>query len=134
MQLNFYTSKHAVIEQLLSAIEGTVSSGISEKNAGVVFTVLTKLASAVRSHLASEDTYLYPDLLKSAVPATRKTAETYRDQMTAITQRFEDFIRDFNSTNTILTQKDAFVQEFKDLASALRTRMAKEEKELYKLI
>ena len=134
MQLNFYTSKHAVIEQLLSAIEGTVSSGISEKNAGVVFTVLTKLASAVRSHLASEDTYLYPDLLKSAVPATRKTAETYRDQMTAITQRFEDFIRDFNSTNAILTQKDAFVQEFKDLASALRTRMAKEEKELYKLI
>ena len=134
MQLNFYTSKHAVIEQLLSAIEGTVSSGISEKNAGVVFTVLTKFASAVRSHLVSEDTYLYPDLLKSAVPATRKTAETYRDQMTAITQRFEDFIRDFNSTNTILTQKDAFVQEFKDLASALRTRMAKEEKELYKLI
>ena len=134
MQLNFYTSKHAVIEQLLSAIEGTVSSGISEKNAGVVFTVLTRLASAVRSHLASEDTYLYPDLLKSAVPATRKTAETYRDQMTAITQRFEDFIRDFNSTNAILTQKDAFVQEFKDLASALRTRMAKEEKELYKLI
>ena len=134
MQLNFYTSKHAVIEQLLSAIEGTVSTGISEKNAGVVFTVLTKLASAVRSHLASEDTYLYPDLLKSAVPATRKTAETYRDQMTAITQTFENFIRDFNSTNAILTQKDAFVQEFKDLASALRTRMAKEEQELYKLI
>lgn len=134
MQLNFYTSKHAVIEQLLSAIEGTVSPGISEKNAGVVFTVLTKLASAVRSHLASEDTYLYPDLLKSAVPATRKTAETYRDQMTAITQRFEDFIRDFNSTKAILTQKDAFVQEFKAVDSALRTRMAKEEKELYKLI
>ena len=134
MQLNFYTSKHAVIEQLLNAIEGTVSSGISEKNAGIVFTVLTKLASAVRSHLASEDTYLYPDLLKSAVPATRKTAETYRDQMTAITQRFEDFIRDFNSTNAILTQKDAFVQEFKAVDSALRTRMAKEEKELYKLI
>ena len=68
------------------------------------------------------------------MPATRKTAETYRDQMTAITQRFEDFIRDFNSTNAILTQKDAFVQEFKAVDSALRTRMAKEEKELYKLI
>ncbi|WP_428768723.1 hemerythrin domain-containing protein [Treponema sp. HNW] len=134
MNIDFYTSKHALIEQLLSAIERSIGEGLSEKNVTAVFTVLTKLSSTVNTHLVSEDTYLYPELFNSLVPETRRIAALYKDEMLQISDNFRMFVDMFATKESLLTQKNEFITYFTALASSLRERIAREEKELYKLI
>lgn len=131
MNVDFYTSKHAIIKQLLAAIERTIESGISEKNTIAVFTVLSKLASTVSLHLASEDEYLYPKLLGSPSAETRAVAEMYKDKMLGIAAAFQQFMKDFNSQTAILAGKDEFVRRFRTINTVLRERIEKEETELY---
>ncbi len=131
MDMTLYTSKHEAIKQTLAEIKSLSAS--AQQKAEEISKSMGKLSVVVQMHLASEDKYLYPELLKSSLPSTRKTTESYMTEMKQIECSFKTFVSDYRTAEAIRKNPDDFLSAFTQIDNALRLRMGREENELYLL-
>jgi hypothetical protein len=132
MNAEIYSTKHQYIRQDLNLIEETAAAGIDEKSAAVLAVTINRLTAVLKMHLASEDTYLYPALLKSSDERVRRITKTYMDEMGDLSQNYTAFHDAWNTGSKIRADSTGFLRQFHEISAALTIRMDREEQELYR--
>ena len=117
-----------VIGQLGAAVQQATPPPAVE-----LFELRAKLARALIGHLKSEDWLLYPRLLESKDPNVAETARLFVEKMGGLAAAFTDYSRQW-SAKAIETDWQAYCQATTEIVTALRTRIEREDRELYPLI
>lgn len=126
-----YVEKHKDIMSDAAGIMRHLDSGI--ENADEVRKLLSLMAGKLKVHLAAEDRFLYPLLMKSDDIAVQKTAEKFVQEMGGIYTSFSKFLNKWPSGASISKNSDLFSREMKEVLSALAERIRREDEELYPL-
>jgi hypothetical protein len=133
MNTEMYILKHQYIRSYLEEISRTIKSGITAQTAEQVANIVNKLNGVLLMHLASEDSFLYPELLSSKDEKTKQITRDYMTEMGNIAGKYTAFHSVYNTPSKIIDDVSGFCTQFSQLAAVLTTRMNREENELYKL-
>ena len=131
MDMTIYTSKHDAIKEILSEIKPLEEAGA--QNSEEIAMKIGKLSVIIQMHLAGEDKYLYPYLLKSSEPKTRAITSAYMTEMKQIEDGFLRFLAKFKTADSIRSDFCSFQKDFLKINASIRQRMEREEHELYPL-
>ena len=134
MDLSFYISKHDSIRNELSAIERIIRKNLDDNSSSDAASSIVRLSAVIKMHLASEDTYLYPSLLKNSNEKVRLMTKAYESEMKNLEKNIESFLLKYNTPSKISANCPSFAFDFALVYEALNRRMDREEKELYKFI
>lgn len=95
---------------------------------------INNLAGRLKIHLASEDKFLYPNLINGEDAKLKSMASSYANEMGDIADTFTNYKNEFNTKIKINEKLDTFIPQTKDILGQIKNRILKEETELYKLI
>ena len=111
-------------------IPSSVDAAVSDK----LRKALVELSARVTVHLASEDQVVYPRLIKAADQNVSTIAKRFADEMGGIGDAFKVYLSHWRNAVAIAARARTFASETKQIASALGTRIDREERELYPLL
>jgi hemerythrin-like domain-containing protein len=131
---NKFRKQHDEILSTAREINGILGNAIDDNEAETIRKLMSRLAGLVSVHLAMEDKALYPQLLSSTNSAVKATANKFIQEMGAIGQSFEGYIRKWATTQAIKSKPAEFTIESKAIFNALSKRIHKENVELYMLV
>jgi hemerythrin-like domain-containing protein len=131
---NKFRKQHDEILSTAREINAILGNAIDDSEAETIRKLMSRLAGLVSVHLAMEDKALYPQLLASTNSAVKATANRFIQEMGAIGQGFEDYMRKWATTQTIKSKPTEFTIESKAIFNALSKRIHKENVELYMLV
>ena len=117
----------AIAQHLLFLIDSYRGSG----DAFAIALQLAKLFGLLRTHLAHEDTELYPSLATCADPEVADLARAYMMEMGSLAETFEQFALRWSSSAVIATSFEQFRAAAFDLIAALELRIERENVYLY---
>jgi len=132
-----YTEKFREQHDKLLEKAGEISKHLDEdvlaKDAKVMRDMLSGLLGNLKIHLAVEDKALYPKLKNSGNPEIVAVAIQYQEEMGGIAESVNNYSKKWPSAYAISDNAKLFIEETKQLISALGTRIKKENEYLYKL-
>lgn len=128
-----FHDQHNELVACVTEISGYLNPAALKTDAKPVRMALAKLAGKLKIHLATEDSVLYPRLLKSSDEKVRNLAQKYISEMGSISSAFESYVNKWNSVSTISNSPDEFIKDTKDVFAVLAKRVEKENNELYPL-
>lgn len=131
---NKFRKQHDEILSTAREINGILGDAIDDSEAETIRKLMSRLAGLVSVHLAMEDKALYPQLLSSTNATVKATANKFIQEMGAIGQSFECYIRKWATTQSIKSKPGEFTIESKAIFNALSKRIHKENVELYMLV
>lgn len=115
--------------QLVNKVQGFEGSD----DALAITVDLAKLTKLLRLHLATEDEWFYPAMMNSDEPFAVSLAAAYRNEVGGIAERFEGFLRQWNSSAVIDLGFSRFRVDLLSLFREIEDRIGREDKELYPL-
>lgn len=95
---------------------------------------INKLAGLLNIHLLSEDDFMYPALRDSKDTEIKNLASSYSDEMGGLVTEFTEYKNRFNTKNKVLAAEAEFRPMTKTVLGKIKSRMDKENKNLYRLI
>ncbi|MGP1587993.1 MAG: hemerythrin domain-containing protein [Treponemataceae bacterium] len=131
MDMELYITKHRVIQDYLKKITELANSSISRPEAQLISEMINKMTGVLNMHLASEDSYIYPALLKHPDEKVRSITQKYMEEMKGLSVAYSDFYKNYNIPSKILADTEGFRVAFKTVNDALTLRINREESELY---
>ena len=102
-----------------------------QRDASDARAMLSMLAGKLTIHLAMEDNALYPRLAAHNNQDVRKLAEKFDREMGGILGAFKQYLGRWPTALAIQADGAGFVDETRQIFAALRTRIAKENAELF---
>lgn len=93
--------------------------------------LLKRLRHVLRVHLRLEDECLYPHLIASKNELIRRKAERLRDEMGDLKEHFATLWQTWSANDAIARNPDIWLGEWRIFERALRTRMEREDGDLY---
>jgi hypothetical protein len=96
--------------------------------------LLAQLAGKLSVHLAMEDETLYPRLLAHAEARVSSLARLYVDEMGGLAESFRRYVDRWPTPAAIAARPAIFADDTRGVLEALRTRIAREDRELYPLV
>lgn len=87
---------------------------------------ISKLAGIIKLHLATEDRFLYPELLKNKDENVRKTTQQFIDEMGCLYDNFSDYLERWPNGIVIKKEPENFISHSNDIFNALSNRIDKE--------
>ena len=134
MNIAVYRDQHAKALSFVSEIVPHLESAEAVKqHAGALRLSLSKLLGVLKSHLASEDTFLYPRLMNDPDPKVSETAKAYWNEMGNLAPKVVEFVDKWRQAGTIEKEPAVFIRECQAVFAALGSRIEREEKLLYPL-
>ena len=134
MNIVVYRDQHAKALSFVSEIIPCLESpDTAKKNAGGLRLSLSKLLGVLKSHLTSEDTFLYPKLMNDPDPKVSETAKAYWNEMGSLSPKVVEFVDKWRQAGTIEKEPAVFIRECEAVIAALGSRIEREEKILYPL-
>ncbi|MBF0453719.1 MAG: hemerythrin domain-containing protein [Magnetococcales bacterium] len=127
-------AQHDEILKVFSEYDALLSQKESEQRTEKMKQILHELARRLTIHLAQEDCLLYPALTQSENIAHQELAEQFTSEMGGMADRFDAFANHWRLGNTIQENEQAFQAESKEILAALRSRIQREEREIFPLI
>ncbi len=131
MRTSHYRDHHDQLRTLVRRIEAKLDVGTIAADAAPVAAVVRELFGKFGMHLALEDTALYPKLLGSAAPELRRAARRFQEEMGGLKADFDGYRRQWRGPTAIAADPKRFVAETRAVLDALKTRIAREDAELY---
>lgn len=129
---NLEAEHHAMAAMMLRLVN--MVEGFQGPDQAYAITVdLAKLAHLLRLHLATEDEWFYPAMMNADDPRAASLAATYNDEVGGLAERFEIFLRQWNSSTVIDLGFDRFRAELLGLLHQIEDRIGWEDNELYPL-
>ncbi len=114
---------------LLSPEELSVSKqAIHERN------LLSEFMGVLEWHFGMEDELFYPELLKHENTELREMTKRYIEEIGGLKERFAEYNKKWEETDSIKDDADGFVKETRDIFDALSERIQRENNELFVLI
>jgi iron-sulfur cluster repair protein YtfE (RIC family) len=129
-----YRVQHAELFEIVTQITPLIESGSLPQNAAEVRKLVSALAGKLSIHLAMEDKSLYPKLMTHKNPDVRALSTRYTEEMGMLAEHFTRFNQRWLTAQMIAKDAEGFVAEINLLFEALRTRIDKENHELFKLV
>lgn len=126
--------QHVEVLEIIKSIENLIWRGDFEETAKDIAYKINNLAGKLKMHLASEDNFLYPNLMNNNNENIKHTAQTFNNEMGNLTDTFATFVKKYNIPSKILQNKDNFPMESKKMFTLIRDRINKENRELYPLL
>ncbi len=130
-QLDQMKEAHKKIYSSLDEIDKMLND--IEDNTSEVAKEISRLAGTLKVHLASEDRYLYPTMLKSTDVTLHKKAKEFQTSMGGLSQKFMIFKDQYNTQAKIKQNLSTAENDIKQMLKKINDRMHKEDKELYPL-
>jgi hypothetical protein len=134
INLNNLDRQHGLIATEVRLIETEVKKDTAFIDTAEAALHISRLGGLLKIHLLEEDQYLYPGLLHIADHKIQLLAEQYIDEMGDLANAYTEYKNNYNVAGKIKRNPDAFVKDSIKIIEALKKRITKEEKELYKLI
>ena len=129
-----YRVQHAELFEFVIQITTLIEADALPQNAPEVRKLLSALAGKLSIHLAMEDKILYPKLMAHNNSDVRALSTRYTAEMGMLSDHFTRFNQRWLTAEMIEKDHEGFVAELNLLFDALRTRIEKENRELYKLV
>lgn len=131
---DMFRQQHESIIALAQEITWRLDPGVLGSNARDTWMLLSTLSGKLGTHLAMEDRSLYPSLLSHSDERVKHTAREFITEMGAISQAFTSYKVKWATSSAIQDAPETFVKETRQIFSALRQRVDKENKILYPLL
>lgn len=132
MDIEKYQKQHMEILDEIQILRKLIADGLDTK-AEEVCEALIRMNFKVKVHLASEDKFVYPRLLKSADPNTSSQAASFQSEMGDIAKVYNRFSRKWYKAEHIAADPALFQDQANSIFTALHNRIRQEEKNLYPL-
>lgn len=129
-----FRQQHDELLALANDLAAELDAGKLAHDASGARSILSKLAGKLILHLGAEDQHLYPRLMESDNPETRKIAKQFVDEMGDIAKVFTAYNDKWRTTSSIQKAADGFINETKAIYQALANRIDKENNILYPLM
>jgi len=129
-----FRRQHEELLQIASRISSRLIAESLAGNAGEVRDLQSQLAGKLNVHLAMEDEYLYPELLKHEDESIRSLAKRFVDEMGGIKKVFTQYMNKWPSAHTIQEKPSEYIEETRALFKALEKRIRVEDSELYSTV
>jgi len=128
--LNEQHSKLVIISSRFAAllVEDNLLNNISE-----IEVLLSSMTDELTAHLFTEDKLLYPFLEKSDNKKIVETTQVFRSSMGGLKQSYTEYIKRWPKEK-IIGSPALFIQETREILSALHDRIKKEESQLFPLV
>ena len=94
---------------------------------------LLRLGARIRLHLVIEDRFLYPILVTAPHRPTATLALQMAEEMNHLSSEFSTFLSKYDCPSAINQDPPSFQRECRNMIKALRTRIRREDRELYPL-
>jgi len=134
IQVQRYKDDHDHLEKLTSKIYPYLNVKDVLNDSRTIKSLIDDLISALDIHLAVEDKSLYPLLLKHSSKKVTHTVQSFIDEMGEIRQGVLLYRKKWTSTSKIHDSPKEFIGETSIILDALKTRMKKENKDLFTLL
>lgn len=128
-----YRKQHTELLELAVKLSGKLSKEEIQKGPEEILGILSQFASKLNMHLTMEDKALYPKLMASSNPKISQTAKEFMTEMGGIKQVVEKYIASWSLAKNISADPQKFIDESKGIITALKTRIEKENNNLYPL-
>jgi iron-sulfur cluster repair protein YtfE (RIC family) len=129
-----FRQQHESIIALAQEITWRLDPSVLASNARDTWMLLSTLSGKLGTHLAMEDRSLYPSLLNHSDQKVKHTAREFITEMGTISQAYSSYKVKWATSSSIQEAPDIFVKETRQIFSALRQRVDKENKILYPLL
>lgn len=129
-----FRQQHDELLALANDLAAELDPGKLAQDAAAARSLLSKLAGKLLLHLGAEDQHLYPRLIESDNPETRRIARQFVEEMGDIAKVFTAYNERWRTTGSIQNHADDFIYETKAIYGALATRIDKENSILYPLM
>ncbi len=129
-----YRRQHEEILELVNELSGYLYEQKLKNNALEARKILSKLAGALKVHLAMEDNSLYPRLLASNDKEIREVARQFIEEIGGIAPVFNNYLNKWPNPASIESNPLEFINETNELFNALKNRIYREDNILYPLI
>lgn len=126
--------QHDTIKIEIDFIESEIKKGSESLNIQETAFHISKLAGHLRIHLMEEDKFLYPNLLHYDDREIQDLTKQYISEMGELAIDYTKFKDAYNVGSKISRNLDSFMVDAVKIIKALKTRILKEDKELYYLI
>ncbi len=126
--------QHADILQLVQKISMYDSIPKVRENAFDISLLLGALSGKLTMHLASEDQFIYPYLMKKHDPKIQETSKQFASEMGSLARVFDDFKNKYLGDVKIKNAPGEFLEVSGKVMEAIEKRIAREEKYLYPLL
>jgi hemerythrin-like domain-containing protein len=124
---------HTEVRALQTRIEKLLVAEAIKTDAGPVATIVRELFGKFSVHLAIEDSTLYPRMINHGDPGLRKAAQLFQREMGNLKTRFDAYRSKWPGPTAISRDHQSFIDETREILSALARRIAREDNELYDL-
>ena len=132
--INNLKRQHNEIMEVTDYILNKMKQPNLEENSRDIAKNINVIAGKLKIHLMNEDKYLYPEMLNSSNIELKKIAEKYYDRMIKITDEFSKYKTKYNTFMKINANTLEFKKDTKEIFDILKSRINKENTELYPLM
>ncbi len=128
-----FRRQHTDLVEVVNKMTDMLTPASLRDNAAAMRSLLSELSGKLKVHLTMEDEVLYPALQKHEDENVRKTAQQFFDEMGGLKTVFSEYVQRWPNSESIESNAEDFVNETKEIFTALASRIKKEDEELYKL-
>ena len=132
MNVDSYLDQHKEAVGLVLDLESKLLNPAEEAEA--INGILTTLIGKLTFHISMEDKFIYPKALESANEDLKTMAGKMQSEMGTIGGVLDSYAKNWAAVAQIKADPDTFVTETKKIISALKGRIAAEEKNFYPLV
>ncbi|MBP2311156.1 hemerythrin domain-containing protein [Azospirillum soli] len=133
MNMAKFYEHHGEVRALAARIEGQLDPArIAANPAGVSADVL-QLFGKFSVHLTIEDQALYPRLAQDSNAEVRRMATAFQNEMGGLKTRFDAYRKAWPGPMAIAKDPARFVSETREVLTLLKTRIEREDRQLYPL-
>ena len=129
-----YRSQHEKILELMAELSAYLTEERLKGEAHEAKSILSRLAGALKVHLAMEDNSLYPRLLESKDELVRDTARRFIEEIGGIASAFNDYVNRWPKPLSIENNPVEFINESIEFFKKLKDRIHREDDILYPLV
>ena len=130
--LNELRNEHGMLLAIADQLEALSDAGPPD-DFTPLFLALSRFNQLLEIHLLREDAVLYPRLRDGLDRVLAETAERFENEVGDLHDLQQEFDRRWTGAR-ISTEWDSFGFDLRTLLGALRTRIGREDKELYPLL
>lgn len=126
--------QHQEIADILVKIESLAVPGKAKENCFDISLNIGLLSGKLLSHLNSEDKFLYPSLFNHSDLKVQQVSKRFAQEMGNLHNAFANYKKIYMLSQNIKDNPEQFINETKIIFSAIKNRVASEEKDLYPLV
>ncbi len=129
-----FTHQHHEIVSLCNQLRACAIAEHIRKDARFVYQIQTSLFSTLNLHLRLEDTAFYPMLNNHKDPKVREVSLRLQEEFRPCSDIHLNFQNKYSDAQSIEMSADDYVKDTHEIINIIRTRINKEERELYSLL